>query len=92
MPELYRHTEWLTRLAYNHFQKILIFVVSGLNISGFTKDTAFYYPPRAVHDLYTGIYRVGYVLFVYNGAFVPWIISVNNFQFTLSRSAVKRPF
>ena len=41
----------------------------------------FYYPAGAVFDQYRGKYRGGYILFVYNGASVPWIISVNNFWF-----------
>ena len=32
------------------------------------RKLAIYYRPRAICDLYRGIYRVGYILFVYNGA------------------------
>ena len=32
-------------------------------------------------DKKRGIYGAGYICFVYKGASVPWIISVNNFQF-----------
>ena len=45
-------------------------------------DHHFYYPPRAVFDPYRGIDLVGYILFVYNGTSVLWIISVNNFRFS----------
>ena len=41
----------------------------------------FYYPPHPVFDLYIRIHRAGYILFVYNGATIIWIISVNNFRF-----------
>ena len=42
----------------------------------------FYYPPCTVFDPYRGIYGAGYrFVFAYNGASVPWIISVNSFQF-----------
>ena len=42
---------------------------------------SFYYPPQAIFDPYRRIYRAGSILFVYNDASVPWIISVNNFRF-----------
>ena len=41
----------------------------------------FYYPPRDVFALNTGKYRPGCIFFVYTGAPVLWIMSVNNFRF-----------
>ena len=41
----------------------------------------FYYPPRDVFALNTGKYRLGCIFFVYTGAPVLWIMSVNNFRF-----------
>ena len=40
-----------------------------------------YYPPRDVFALNTGKYRPGCIFFVYTGALVLWIMSVNNFRF-----------
>ena len=40
-----------------------------------------YYPPKAVCNLYTGIYKAGYISFVYKGAFLPWIIGINKAGF-----------
>ena len=45
------------------------------------RNTCSYYPPRDIFDPYRGIYGAGYILFLYNGASVPWIMSVNNFWF-----------
>ena len=42
-----------------------------------------YYPLCAVFDPYR-IYGAGYILFVYNGATVPWITSINNFRFFIN--------
>ena len=41
----------------------------------------FYYPPRDVFALNTGKYRPGCIFFVYTGAPVLWIMSVNKFRF-----------
>ena len=41
----------------------------------------FCYPPGAVFDPYRGIYKVGYILFVYNCASVTWVTTVNNIRF-----------
>ena len=40
-----------------------------------------YYPPRNVFALNTGKYRPRCIVFVYTGAPVLWIMSVNNFRF-----------
>ena len=39
--------------------------------------TSIYYLPQVAIDLYSGTYEAGYIYFVYNGAHVLWIISVN---------------
>ena len=41
----------------------------------------FYYPPRDIFALNTGKYGPGCIFFVYTGAPVLWIMSVNNFRF-----------
>ena len=51
----------------------------------------FYYPPCVVFDLYTGIYGVGFFLFVYNSASVPWITCVENFRFLANISETMLP-
>ena len=52
---------------------------------------SFYYPPRHVFDPYMGIYGAGCIFFVYTGALVPWIISVNNFRFSNNISETMLP-
>ena len=42
-------------------------------------------------DPYRGIYGAGYILFVYNGASVPWITSVYNFWFCTNISETMLP-
>ena len=50
-----------------------------------------YYPPHAVFDPYRGKYGAGYILFVYNGASVPWITGVNNLLFFTNISETMSP-
>ena len=42
-------------------------------------------------EIYRGIYREGYILFVYNSASVPWINSVTNFRFFTNISETVLP-
>ena len=66
-----------TKLAFNLHQGQLSLIYTKEVISFF----CFYYPPRDVFALNTGKYRPGCIFFVYTGALVLWIMSVNNFQF-----------
>ena len=48
------------------------------------RSTRFYYPPL-VFNPYRDIYGAGHTLFLYNGAFVPWITTVINFLYIKSQ-------
>ena len=50
-----------------------------------------YDPLRTVFDPYRGIYIAGYISFVHNGVYVPWISSVNSFQFFTDISETMPP-
>ena len=62
-------------------QALYLVQVKAHDIRAFVAPIALYYPPRDIFVLNTEKYRPGCIFFVYSGASVPWIISVNNFRF-----------
>ena len=67
-------------MLLNLFSYIKAFFYLGYCVTGLSPTTVWL--STMLHfDPDKGIYGVGYILFVYNGTSVPWIISFNNFRF-----------